>query len=104
MLGPIFHNLVNVQPECPKCKRHNTYDIIPEIPNQPEFQLHVEEFLEYTYSIGNAQYYCMDCNDKWKKYRGKKPYERIRAINADVGGYPGPYSQVKVDFAEKLQF
>ncbi|SLL31531.1 Uncharacterised protein [Mycobacteroides abscessus subsp. abscessus] len=42
-----------------------------------------------------------DCNYKWKKYRGKKPYERIRAIYADVGGDPGPYSQVKVDFAEK---
>jgi len=94
-------NLRRITQICPKCKKNNTYDIIPEIPNQPEFQLEVEEFDEYTYSIGNANYYCMDCNYKWKKYRGMKPYERIQAIYAEVGGYPGPYSQVKVDFADK---
>ncbi|WP_419883478.1 hypothetical protein ACN6MY_07965 [Peribacillus sp. B-H-3] len=86
---------------CPKCRRYNTYDIIPEIPNQLEFQLQADEFTHDTYSVGNAKYYCIDCNYKWKKYRGKKPYERIRVIYSEAGGFPGPYSQVKVDLAEK---
>jgi hypothetical protein len=92
-------DLRRITPMCPKCNRNNTYDIIPEIPNQLEIQLQ-PEFLHETHSIGNAKYYCIDCDYKWKKYRGKKPYERIRVIYSEVGGFPGPYSQVKVDLAE----
>ncbi|SEM52769.1 hypothetical protein SAMN05192533_103252 [Mesobacillus persicus] len=86
---------------CPKCRRHNTYDYIPEMPNQHEPQLQADNFFHEIYSIGNAKYYCIDCNYKWKKYMGKKPYERIRVIIAYVGGYPGPYCQVKIDLAEQ---
>jgi hypothetical protein len=94
-------DLRRITPMCPKCNMHNTYDIIPEIPNQPEIQLQSYDSLHETYSIGNAKYYCIDCDYSWKKYRGKKPYERIRVIYSEVGGFPGPYSQVKVDLAEQ---
>jgi hypothetical protein len=97
--GIRVNNLRRITPMCLKCKRHNTYDIIPDMPNQLELQLQPENFFMETYSIGNAKYYCIDCNYMWKKYRGKKPYESIRVIFAYAGGYPGPYFQVKVDLA-----
>jgi hypothetical protein len=53
-------------------------------------------------TVGNAKYYCVDCDYTWKKYRGKKPYERIKVIYADAGGYPGPYFHVKIDFKSLL--
>ncbi|MFP9128860.1 hypothetical protein [Niallia sp. BSM11] len=99
--GNRVNNIRRITPVCPKCKGHNTYDVIPEIPSKPECQIHADEFLYDTFSIGNAKYHCIDCNYKWKKYRGKKPYERIRVIYSDVGGFPGPYSQVKVDLVKK---
>lgn len=87
--------------KCPKCNGDHTYDIVPEIRNEPELQLQNLEFFQEAYSLGNARYYCIDCDYKWKKYRGKKPYEKIKVIYSDVGGYPGPYHEVKVDFVEK---
>ncbi|MFD4854609.1 hypothetical protein ACFVV6_09980 [Bacillus mycoides] len=87
-----------ISPRCPKCKGHHTYDIIPTLPNIPEIQLSKNE-VQYSHEmiVGNAKYYCMDCEYIWKKYRGKKPYDRIKVIYADVGGYPGPYFHVKID-------
>ncbi|SOB99173.1 hypothetical protein SAMN05880501_102160 [Ureibacillus xyleni] len=87
-------------PTCPKCNRNNTYDIIPEIPNEPEIQINpyqcMVEYVE-TYTIGNAKYYCMDCHHTWKKYRGRKPYNMVRKIYASSGGFPGPYFDVTIE-------
>lgn len=107
-----------ISPTCPRCNQNYTYDIIPEIPNIPEVQLternrEEQSFITgyiYEYdedvltkrSIGNAKYYCMNCGHTWKKYRGKKPYERIRTIFANAGGYPGPYFEVKIDLVNAL--
>ncbi|BCB03801.1 hypothetical protein [Bacillus sp. KH172YL63] len=90
-----------ITPLCPKCKGYNTYDIIPEIPDQPEFQLRPDEFLHDTYSIGNAKYHCADCDHTWKKYEGEQPYKRIKVIHSYVGGFPGPNHHVRVDLADK---
>ena len=51
----------------------------------------------HEFTVGNAKYHCIDCGHTWKKYRGKKPYERIKVIHAYVGGYPGPFFNVKID-------
>jgi hypothetical protein len=88
-----------ISPICPKCKKQNTYDIIPGLPDLPEVQLSqsaFDNFLQKT-TEGNAKYHCMDCSHTWKKYRGKKPYNRIKLIFANVVGYPGPYFHVKVN-------
>jgi hypothetical protein len=34
-------------------------------------------------TVGNGKYYCNDCHHTWKKYRGKKPYEKIKTIYFD---------------------
>lgn len=84
-------------PLYPKCQNRNTYDIIPELPNEPNIQLNNDE-LEYVseVTLGNAKY-CIDCNYSWKKYRGKKIYDQIRVVYANAGGFPGPYFEVKID-------
>jgi hypothetical protein len=88
-----------IHPMCPKCKQHNTYDIIPEIPNIPYLQLSKDVFEQkHEITIGNSKYYCPNCDYSWKKYRGKKAYEQIKVIYANSGGYPGPYFEVKIDF------
>ncbi|MBM7704347.1 hypothetical protein [Metabacillus iocasae] len=89
-------------PTCPKCNGCHTYDVIPELPSEPQWQLRPFDFSLETYSVGNATYYCMDCEYKWKKYRGKKPYEKIKVIYAHAGGFPGPYHKVKVDVARSI--
>ncbi|MGG0250722.1 hypothetical protein ABEY24_20605 [Peribacillus frigoritolerans] len=87
-----------ISPICLKCKQQNTYDIIPEVPNIPEYQLNEAEFMGlHTFTVGNAKYYCIDCGHTWKKYKGKERYNRIKVIHADVGGFPGPYFNVKID-------
>ncbi|WP_174727455.1 hypothetical protein [Mesobacillus harenae] len=86
-----------ISPVCSKCKSQNTYDIIPNLPNRFNHDIENEpEVSEVTY--GNAKYYCRDCENTWKKYRGKKPYEKIRKIYAFTGGWPGPSFDVKIDF------
>ncbi|MEV5114456.1 hypothetical protein [Peribacillus frigoritolerans] len=87
-----------ISPICLKCKQQNTYDIIPEVPNIPEYQLNEAEFMGlHKFTVGNAKYYCIDCGHTWKKYKGKERYNRIKVIHADVGGFPGPYFNVKID-------
>jgi hypothetical protein len=95
------NNIRRKTPMCPKCKGHETYDIIPQLPNELEFQLQAFDFFFENYTIGNARYFCIDCNYEWKKYRGKKPYDRIKVIHADINGYPGPNYQVRIDLNEK---
>lgn len=108
-----------ITPKCPKCNGNNTYDIIPELPNIPEIQYNqiwdfyghgefydqIKSFninnLHLYNTIGNSKYYCMDCNRSWKKYRGRKPYEKIKSISANVGGYPGPYFNVKINLENR---
>jgi hypothetical protein len=87
-----------IHPMCPKCKQYNTYDVIPELPNDPELQLS-KEIIEHTdeITIGNGKYHCLNCDYSWKKYRGKKIYEQIKVIHANAGGYPGPYFEVRID-------
>jgi hypothetical protein len=83
---------------CPKCKKHNTYDIIPEIPNLPHLQLSKDVFEQnYEMTIGNSKYYCLDCEYSWKKYRGKKVYDQIKVIHANSGGFPGLYFEIRID-------
>ena len=92
-----------ISPICPKCKQQNTYDIIPKLPILPEFQLHkshLEELHEFT--VGNAKYHCVDCGHTWKKYRGKKPYERIKIIHAYAGGFPGPHFNIKINLELRM--
>jgi hypothetical protein len=93
-----MNKMRRISPMCPKCKRHNTYDIIPELPNAPEIQLSEHE-LEHLWkkTVGNAKYYCVDCHYTWKKYRGKRPYDRIKVVDVSIGGFPGPYFKVKID-------
>ncbi|WP_108671065.1 hypothetical protein [Peribacillus acanthi] len=87
-----------ISPTCPKCQQQNTYDIIPELPKIDEEQLN-ENRLNYldTFTVGNAKYHCLNCGHTWKKYRGKKPYDKIKVIHAEVGGFPGLYFNVKID-------
>ncbi|HWO77791.1 MAG TPA: hypothetical protein VNM69_18140 [Bacillus sp. (in: firmicutes)] len=92
---------LRISPMCPKCKGNNTYDIIPELPNDPEYQLQAYDVFNSRYTIGNSRYYCIDCDYTWKKYRGKKPYKRIKMIYAEVGGFPGPNYQVVIDLIHR---
>ncbi|WP_164669726.1 hypothetical protein [Virgibacillus doumboii] len=69
-----------VSPICPKCQSENTYDFSQEYKNQEP-----APFRQYT--IGNAKYHCNDCGHEWKKYRGRKPYDRLRVIDVRAGGY-----------------
>lgn len=87
-------------PTCPKCGGHHTFDIIPELPNEPNIQMQPLDpcvTKMRTISIGNAKYYCLDCGHKWKKYRGQKPYQRIKKIHAYSGSIPGPFFQKEID-------
>jgi hypothetical protein len=88
-----------ISPVCPKCNSQNTYDIIPDIPDLPTIQLTKEtsagDFPQMT--LGNAKYHCVECSYTWKKYRGRKPYDRIKKIDAYAGGYPGPYFRLKIN-------
>jgi hypothetical protein len=94
-------NLRRLSPICPKCKSLSTYDVIPNLPETPEHQLQALDYnLDY-YAIGNAKFYCMTCNHTWKKYRGKKPYERITKISASTWGFPGPNYELRIDFVKK---
>ncbi|MDL4840905.1 hypothetical protein [Aquibacillus rhizosphaerae] len=83
---------------CPKCKQYHTYDVIPELPNEPALQLS-KDVVENTHemTIGNGKYYCLNCDYSWKKYRGKKIYEQIKVIHANTGGYAGPFFGVIID-------
>jgi hypothetical protein len=92
------NNMRRISPICPQCKKQNTYDIIPLLPNSTKFQLHESDLIGLEeFTVGNAKYHCVDCGQIWKKYRGKKPYERIKTIHAYSGGYPGPYFNIKID-------
>ncbi|RFU62844.1 hypothetical protein [Peribacillus glennii] len=72
--------------ECPKCKQHHTYDLIPDLPAIPEIQLSDSDTeSSFKQTIGNAKYHCTDCGYTWKKYRGKKPYGRIKVNHAYTG-------------------
>ncbi|MFS0864921.1 hypothetical protein AB3M96_19645 [Fredinandcohnia sp. 179-A 10B2 NHS] len=87
-----------IHPMCPKCSEYNTYDIIPELPNEPEIQLSQKVFeSNHKITIGNGKYYCIYCDYSWNKHRGKKIYEQIKVIHAYAGGFPGPYYEVKFD-------
>ena len=52
--------------------------------------------------IRNAKYHCLDCGHTWEKYRGKKPYELIKVIHADAGGFPGPFFNIKIDLELRM--
>ncbi|CAG9609150.1 hypothetical protein [Pseudoneobacillus rhizosphaerae] len=88
-----------ISPVCPKCYSQNTYDIIPGIQDLPQIQLLNEPFSVdiHQMTIGNAKYHCIECSYTWKKYRGRKPYDCIKKIDAYAGGYPGPYFRLKID-------
>jgi len=93
-----MNTIRRISPICPKCKQQNTYDIIPELPDMPDDQLNEADlFGSHKFTVGNAKYHCIDCGHTWKKYRGKKSYDRIKVIHADVGGFPGPYFNVKIN-------
>lgn len=92
-----------LHPTCPKCKQNNTYDILPYIPNKPSIQTTDLVFkLREDRILGNAKYYCIDCDYTWKKYRGKKIYEQIKLIHAYAGGYPGPYFHITIDLDSEV--
>lgn len=81
-------------PSCPKCTSFQTTDVDP-------FQELAEEqsLSEYREEVekGKSRFYCQECGYSWKKYRGKKPYSRIKSIEAFAGGFPGPSFKVKID-------
>lgn len=91
-----MNSLTTKSPTCPRCHNDNTYDIIPELSNllDPEAK---ESVNDTAYSYKNNKYYCIDCGYSWKKYKGRKPYEKIRMITAETGGFPGPFFTVKLD-------
>lgn len=92
-----------IHPICPKCKKHNTYDIIPGIPNITHLQLSKDVFEQKSeLVIGNKRYHCLDCDYSWKKYRGKKIYDQIKIVYANSGGFEGPNFKVKIDFESNI--
>ncbi|MFP7492965.1 hypothetical protein SFC66_04175 [Terribacillus saccharophilus] len=90
-------NFRRVSPKCPKCSGNQTYDILPQLPNELEDEIYLEELFYNGVSIGNTTYHCRTCNYTWKKYKGRKPYRDIKRIYCGIGGYPGPYYNVEIN-------
>lgn len=96
-----MNSLTTTTPTCPRCHSANTYDIIPELSNLLDYGKNEASF-DTAYSFNNNQYYCIDCDYSWKKYKGREPYEKIRMIKAETGGFPGPFFTVKIDLKHSV--
>jgi hypothetical protein len=94
------NTLRKVSPVCPKCNSQNTYDIVPASEMISEYP-YDDEFIG-SRTVGNCKYYCTDCHHTWKKYRGTKPYEKIKSIYFHIGGFMGPNYQAKIDLQQGL--
>lgn len=93
-------NFIKYSPPCPKCGGTDTYDMIPELPDEPNIQLSRAEQCLHEYSVGNAKYRCLACDYKWKKYRGRKPYQTIQKIFFNESGFPGLNYYIEIDLVE----
>lgn len=69
-----------ISPVCPSCEFKDTYDISQEYKQ-------IEPAPLQPVTIGNAKYHCKNCGHEWKKYRGRKVYERLQMFDIQRGGY-----------------
>lgn len=91
-----MNGLKSISPTCPRCENNNTYDVIPELTAIDTSSTKLS-FLKTAYSFENKKYYCVNCNHSWKKYKGRRPYEKIKILQVETGGFPGPFFNVKIN-------
>lgn len=92
-----MNGLKSTAPACPRCENENTYDVIPELTSL-DTPSTTSSYLKTAYSFENKKYYCVNCNHSWKKYKGRHPYEKIKVLQAETGGFPGPFFNVNINF------